>query len=366
MVFPVPIDEFSHARFDRGRRFKTDGFFEPIDVRVGSRDVTRLHVHQVPIGLASQRLFQRVDEPAQFHRAVVTDVVDPERGVGDSRIRFAAVEFVRRVGDAIAGPFDAGDDVVDVGEIATHPAVVEHVDRFAPQDPLGEDPHRHVGSAPRAIDGEEPQPRRRQSVQVAVRVGHQLVGLLRRRVQRQRMVDAVRFGKRHLRPAAVNAAAAGVRQVRRAGVSTGLEKVRERDDVALDVGVRIDQRIPNAGLRGQVHDAVERVIGEQPIDGFPVGQIAADVDEVRVFGQDRRSVVLERNPVVVVPVVDPHDPVAPVQQPPGEVEADEAGGPGDEVGLGHWRREIKMRIKRKIKSRFSPSSASFSLSLSFS
>ena len=52
---------------------------------------------------------------------------------------------------------DGRGNVIDIGEIATHVAVVEKLDRLARGDRLGENPHGHVGTAPRPVDGEETQ-----------------------------------------------------------------------------------------------------------------------------------------------------------------------------------------------------------------
>jgi hypothetical protein len=91
--------------------------------------------------------------------------------------------------------------------------VVEDVDRPAFEDGLGEQEQRHVRPAPRAIDREEAQAGGRQAVEMAVGVRHQLVGLLGRGVQADRVVDAVVLGERHLGVAAVDAGARGIDQV---------------------------------------------------------------------------------------------------------------------------------------------------------
>jgi hypothetical protein len=45
-------------------------------------------------------------------------------------------------------------------------------------------------------------------------------------------------------------------------VAAAFENIGEADDVAVDVGVRILQRVANTGLRGQVNDLVELFGGE--------------------------------------------------------------------------------------------------------
>ena len=84
-----------------------------------------------------------------------------------------------------------------------------------------------------------------------VGVRHQLVRLLGRGVERQRMIDVLVHGERHLRVRAVHRAGRGVDEVLDAVVPAAFEHVREADDVAVDVGVRILQRVAHAGLRAR-------------------------------------------------------------------------------------------------------------------
>src|SRR3546814_7519829 len=70
----------------------------------------------------------------------------------------------------------SSDLVVDIGEVALHPAVVEDGDRLTRQDFRGEDPHRHVRTAPGAIDGEEAQAGPRDAEEMGVGFAHQFVG----------------------------------------------------------------------------------------------------------------------------------------------------------------------------------------------
>ena len=101
-------------------------------------------------------------------------------------------------------------------------AVVEDVDRLAGQDVLREQEQRHVGPAERAVNGEKAQPRDRQTIQRRVRVAHELVALLRRRIPRQRMVDVVVHRERHLGVRAVHGARRGVNEMLDAVVAAAL------------------------------------------------------------------------------------------------------------------------------------------------
>jgi hypothetical protein len=72
-----------------------------------------------------------------------------------------------------------------MGEIPAELALVVDVDGLALEDGAHELEQRHVGATPGTVDGEEAQARGGQAVEVGVGVGHQLVGLLARRVERQ-------------------------------------------------------------------------------------------------------------------------------------------------------------------------------------
>ncbi len=84
-----------------------------------------------------------------------------------------------------------------VGEVAGQIAVVVHVDRLSLQDSPGEFEHGHVDAAPRTVDGEEAQSGRGEMVKVSVAVRHQLVALLGRGVQADRLVYRIVRGERH-------------------------------------------------------------------------------------------------------------------------------------------------------------------------
>ena len=89
---------------------------------------------------------------------------------------------------------------------------------------------------------------------MAVGVRHQFVGLLGRRVEADRVVDAVVLGERHLGVAAIDAGARGIDEVLYLVVAAAFEDVYEADQVAVDVGVRILDRVADTGLGGEVDD----------------------------------------------------------------------------------------------------------------
>ena len=146
------------------------------------------------------------------------------------------------------------DNVVDVCKVATHVAVVEHLDRLAGENALREDEVGHVGPSqrvlatarlatarqqteigssptPRPVDREEPQARAPHAKEMRVRVRHQLIRLLRCAVERRRRVAHRVEAKRRIAIQTVDRRRRGVRQ-RRVGVRAApLEHIEEADNV---------------------------------------------------------------------------------------------------------------------------------------
>jgi len=78
-----------------------------------------------------------VVERAWRHGAYVADVIAPTCGIGLQHLN------------------DGVDEVVDIGEVAPHVAMVAHSDGLAPHDALGKYPGCHIGAAVWTIDREE-------------------------------------------------------------------------------------------------------------------------------------------------------------------------------------------------------------------
>lgn len=117
-------------------------------------------------------------------------------------------------------------------------------------------------------------------------------------------------------------------------MAAGLEHVEEADEVALEVGARVLDRVADARLGGEVHHDVESVRGEQTLDEGGVAQVAAHEGEAAVgvgLGQHAQARVLDAGIVVVVEVVEADDGVIGLlEQLLDEEGADEASGTSDE------------------------------------
>src|SRR5690606_15260854 len=102
-------------------------------------------------------------------------------------------------------------------------------------------------------------------------------------------------------------------------------------DIGLDVSVRVLERVANTRLGAEVHDVLERAIGQASLEPRHVGEIdPAKVEPVaaRCAANPGEPVFLQRDRVVAVEVVDPDDAASPSQQADGYRGADEARDPG--------------------------------------
>jgi len=231
---------------------------------------------------------------------------------------------------------DAGDDVVDVGEVPVHPAVPEDVDRLAAEQGAGEEKQRHVRPAPGAVNGEEPQARDAHAVEVVVHGRHQLVHLLRRAVERALGRRAVRFAQPIVRAVAVDRAARGVDQAADLVVAAQFEDVGEGLHVVAHELVRMVDRVPHTGLGREVAhpglragDAADEVV-EGVLQGLPVADVGTHQAEVGLLLEDRVAPLLELGVVVRIEVVVADHLVAALKQGPGHMEADESGAAGQQ------------------------------------
>ena len=76
--------------------------------------------------------------------------------------------------------------------------MIINLDSFPFANLIGKFEIRHVGAAERSIDGKETQPRRRDAIEMAIRVSHEFVGLLGRCIETDGMVHIIRRRKRRL------------------------------------------------------------------------------------------------------------------------------------------------------------------------
>ncbi len=259
---------------------------------------------------------------------MVADVVEAIGRRAGRRIRVFPGPGGIGLRDSVQDPQHTLDDVVDVGEVSAVLPVIEDGDRLARKDGAGEFEQGHVRPAPGAVYGEEAQSRGGQSVQVAVGVGHQLVGLFAGGVQAQRVVHIVVDGEGLVGIGAVDRAARSVDQVLDPVVAAALQDVGEAGQVGVHIGHRVLDGVTDPGLGGEVDDPLRPVPRKGLGDGGSVVDVDAQFPVAVVFEGAREPGLLQPHVVVVVEVVDSDDLVAARQESQGERGTDEAGAAG--------------------------------------
>lgn len=257
----------------------------------------------------------------------VADVVDSERNLIRTAQRFQK------------NPDNSFDNVVDVGEVPLHVAVVVQRNRGSVQDRAGEFEQGHVRASPRTVDREKTQAGRRNSEERGVGTGHQFTALFRRGVKTYRVRLRVVLAEGDVRRTAVDARTRGEDEMLHRVVTASFQDVEESVDVALDVDGRIFHTVAHAGLSGQMTDRVEFFLVEE-LDhrgGVLQIQLAEASAERRldhaavgdVFGLETaflQAGELQIDVVIIVQIVDSEDVVSHGSQAAVKMKADESGG----------------------------------------
>ena len=116
-----------------------------------------------------------------------------------------------------------------------------------------------------------------------------------------------------------------------------LEEVRESDEIGVDIGAGIFERVANAGLGSEMDHLGGPVRLEQPVPRIGVGEVQALEPEQRLRFEHAESRLLEGAVAVGREVVDANDRPPELEEAPRNREADKASGAGDEgwSGSGH-------------------------------
>jgi hypothetical protein len=116
-------------------------------------------------------------------------------------------------------------------------------------------------------------------------------------------------------------------------VTRELEHVEVADQVRVNVGVRVFDRIADAGLGAEMDDLVEPLAGGGRGQRRIVGKIDLQERETVVPPvQLRKAIAFQLGAVIIVDVVEPDHLLAPGHEALAHVKANEAGGAGHECG----------------------------------
>src|SRR5439155_6934574 len=149
------------------------------------------------------------------------------------------------------------------------------------------------------------------------------------------MISIAVFAKRHGRAGTIHTARACVDEVRRLRAATSLKDVSKRDHIALDVGMRVDQRVPHTRLSRQVYHAIKYMPSKARGNHSRIRQVSAD-ELVITAGprcclfQELEARLLDARIVVIIYHIESHHSMTLLEQPPGGVKANETGVAGDE------------------------------------
>ena len=113
-------------------------------------------------------------------------------------------------------------------------------------------------------------------------------------------------------------------------MTAALQHVHEADDVAVNVGMGILERIAHPGLRRKVHDAVEPFFQEETLHARAVRHVHQLEAKARTRRQPGQAVPLQLRIVVVVQIVQTHHRIATLEKQLRHMHADEPGRPCDQ------------------------------------
>lgn len=212
--------------------------------------------------------------------------------------------------------------------------MVVNVDWGALADGICETEIGHVRTSPWAIDREEPKHGCGQVPEVGIGMRHRLIGLFGGRIDRQLMIGLMGFGIRHLGVGAIGRAGGGHEQVIHFVLPRDLHHVEGADNIAVDVGARVFQRIAHTCLAREVNDDVWLEAVGAVGEGLHILEHRLGAGELSVLQQHLMPPLFEFGFVVICHAVKAMHMMALVQQKLREVIADKACGAGDE-DFGH-------------------------------
>src|SRR5262249_45118657 len=99
---------------------------------------------------------------------------------------------------------------------------------------------------------------------------------------------------------------------------------RKACQIGIDIRKRIDQRIPNASLAGEVNNIGKAAILKQTRNAGAVGEVQFHETESREFGETCASRLFERWIVIGIQIVEPDNLVAVAQKALRDVKANKA------------------------------------------
>ena len=256
--------------------------------------------------LQNRHKIQKADRPSS------ADVIDRIRRQRE------AVLTVFLLRSALHHTHNSFHNIIHIGEIAAAVSVIEDLYGLSGTELIGKTEVCHIRSSGRAVHGKEAKARGGNVVQLRIRMRHQLIGLLRCRIQGDRIIHLILRGERHLPVGSIDRGGRGIDKVLHAvaavtGMAAGLQNVVEADEVGLDVGIRICNGIPDPCLRGKIYHKLRLLLSKQLLHRLCVRNVPANkfppaLILLRRSADLRQSPVLDGRIIIVVQIIDSDNP----------------------------------------------------------
>ena len=280
---------------------------------------------------ADEFLLEDIHEVKQVLGTVVADIIHL---VGRNGKTILAIGLL---GSMLHDPDNTLDDVIDVGEVALALAKVEDLDGFASTQLVGETKIGHIRASGRAIDRKEAETGGGDIIKLGIGMGKQLVALLGGRIERNGIIHLVVRTIGNLLVRTIDRARRCINQMIHMMMTTTFEDIIEPDEVRLDVGIGIGNRVTHACLCSQIHHYRRLVFGEEVIEQLLVSNVSLDKFPIllpfvlagmklgRQVIQLLETLELDVHVVVVVEAIDTNNPNIGhvVEQTPDEIGPDE-------------------------------------------
>ena len=233
---------------------------------------------------------------------------------------------------------DALDDVVHISEIPEHVPVVINLNRLPLPHQVGKLKVGHIRPSPGSVHGKKAQTRSRDAVQMAVSVGHQLIGLFGGRVQTDGVIHVVRSGKGRLGLIAVHRRTGSKEQMLHRIVAAAFQNVKEADDVGVNVGSGIVNAVADSRLSRQVHHQLGFKLCKNPGQGRCVRQILTHKSKLGETLQNFEAAFLQAHIIIIIHIIQAQHGGPQTQQLLRQMETYETG----RAGKQNFFRRIKL------------------------
>ena len=142
-------------------------------------------------------------------------------------------------------------------------------------------------------------------------MSHQLITLLRGSIEGYRIVHTVVNAKWNLLVTTIHTRRGGINQMLHRIITTGLKDVIETNEVALDIGIGVRNRIAYASLCSQIDNHLRVIVLKKVVNGIFRGDVAFDKDIVDILRDKTfnlfQSPFLEADIIVVIHIVNAND-----------------------------------------------------------